>query len=220
MSRRVTQVQRGSPLGSPVWPRPRGGRHVEQSRETRAPGGPPWSPAHHTPPRWFPAPARAKADDGSSSALRCLRAGGPSRLKTKTVTWVFNVPALRACAASTCHLELERRSKSKCTHAPVLHSLPPACPPPPPEAPAGWAPALAVRAELGPHRCGLCALHPGPSTLRRLSSPLSTEGGSLPRLCQATRQKREAAVPRQEGGNRSSGDRGGDADAGGSCSEI
>ena len=138
---------------------------------------------------------RGKADDGSSSALRCLRAGRPSCLKTKTVTWVFNVQALRVCAASTCHLELERRNKSNCTHAPFLHSRPPL-----PEAPAGWAPALAVRAELGPHRCGLCALHPGPSTLSRLSSPLSTEGGSLPRLCQATRQTREAAVPRQEGG--------------------
>ena len=108
---------------------------------------------------------------------------------------MFNVQALRACAASTCHLELERRNKSNCTHAPFLHSRPPL-----PEASAGWAPALAVRAELGPHRCGLCALHPGPSTLSRLSSPLSTEGGSLPRLCQATRQTREAAVPRQEGG--------------------
>ena len=86
--------------------------------------------------------------------------------------------------------------------------------------PCGLGPSAGCESGAGPHRCGLCALHPGPSTLSRLSSPLSIEGGSLPRLCQATRQKREAAVPRQEGGNRSSGDRGGDADAGGSCSEI
>ena len=207
MSSCVTQMQSGSWCRLfPAWPRPGGGRHVEHVHQHPGDRFEPRPP--HAASLESPAPARAKAEDVPES--------GPSfPLENKDVPWVLDVAgtqSLRGPRVSPGGGEEEQTQvHTRPRPAQSATSLPSV----PPEAPAAWAPALAVRVQLGPPRCGLCALHPGPSTLSRLSSPPSAEGGSLPRLCQATP---EVAVLRLEGRNRSSGNRGGDMGARGSRS--
>ena len=107
----------------------------------------------HTDPLESPAPARTKADYVPES-----RPSFP--LENKDVPWVLDVAgtqSLRGPRVSPGGGEEEQTQvHTRPRPAQSAASLPSA----PPEAPAAWAPALAVRAQLGPPRCGLCALHP------------------------------------------------------------
>lgn len=152
MSSRVTQMHSGSRCRlSPAWPHPGEGRHVEHVRRR------PWGTASeprppHAASLESPATARAKADD--------VPEGRPSfPLENKDVPWVLDAAGTQSLRGPRVSPgggeEKQAQVHTRPRPAQSAASLPSA----PPEGPAAWAPAPAVRAQLGPPRCGLCALH-------------------------------------------------------------